>query len=88
MSHDNESPLPTLGDVANAADRRFLAVMVAGLVAAAAVLGCMGPDELELEQQQYCNNVRDGIWPDYERGRFKSECGGEDPPKFREDLTK
>lgn len=87
MPRHNESRLPTLGEIANAADRRFLAVIAAGIIAAT-VLGCMGPDELELEQQQYCNNVRDGIWPDYERGRFKSECGGEDPPKFQEDLTK
>lgn len=80
--------MPTIGDIANAADKRFLAVMAVGMILGAVVLGCMGPDEVELEQQQYCNNVRDGIWPDYDKGRFKSECGGENPPKFDPDLTK
>jgi hypothetical protein len=41
----------------------------------------------DLEQRQYCNNVRDGLWPDY-RKTYKAECGGEEPPKFHEDLTK
>ena len=47
-----------------------------------------GPDEVELEQRQYCNNVRDGVWPDYEPGRYKRECGGKDPPKFNEEIAK
>ena len=80
--------MPTLGEIANEADRRFLAVMAVGMILAAIVLGCSGPNEIELERQQYCNNVREGVWPDYQKGRFKSECGGEDPPKFDPDLTK
>lgn len=47
-----------------------------------------GPDEVEAERQQYCNNVRDGIWPDYDAGRYKLDCGGKDPPKFNEEIAK
>lgn len=41
----------------------------------------------DLDQREYCNNVRDGLWPDY-RHSFKAECGGKEPPEFHEDLTK
>lgn len=58
------------------------------IAAAFIVVGMMDKQDAELEQQRYCNNVRDGVWPDYERGRYKLECGGNEPPLFNEDLTK
>lgn len=39
------------------------------------------------EERLYCNNVRDGVWPDYLH-TYKRECGGKEPPQFHEDLTK
>lgn len=35
----------------------------------------IGPNEAELERRTYCQNVQQGIWPDYE-GAYASECGG------------
>lgn len=58
---------------------------ICGLLLIAAcviVVGMMDKQDAELEHQRYCNNVRDGVWPDYEPGRYKDECGGKDPPKF------
>lgn len=52
------------------------------------IVGKMERTDAKLNQLQYCNNVRDGVWPDYERGRYKLECGGNEPPPFNEDLTK
>jgi hypothetical protein len=57
------------------------------LAACVIVVGMMDKQAIDEQQQQYCNNVRDGVWPDY-HGTFKSECGGKDPPKFNADLTK
>lgn len=57
------------------------------VIAAFIVVGMMDKQDAELEQQRYCNNVRDGVWPDY-HGTFKDECGGKEPPKFNADLTK
>lgn len=59
--------------------------IVCALIAAAIVY--VGIDDPELEQRTYCQNVKEGIWPDYE-GTYKQECGGKDPPKFHENLTK
>jgi len=60
-----------------------IGVMVGSLIVAA----CVGKDDVTAAQEQYCNNVRAGIWPDYNK-TFKEDCGGENPPKFNEDLTK
>ena len=62
-------------------------VGLVAIIAAVIVVGMMDKQDAELEQQRYCNNVRDGVWPDY-HGTFKDECGGKDPPKFDESLTK
>lgn len=72
--------MPTL----NRKARIVAAVLLAVVIAIA--LGC-GPDETEVEQKQYCDNVRDGYWPDY-NGSYKAECGGKNPPKFDGNLTK
>lgn len=64
------------------------AVGLIAILTAFIVVGIMDKQDAELEQQRYCNNVRDGVWPDYEPGRYKLECGGKNPPKFHEDLTK
>lgn len=63
---------------------------IVGLLAialAVIIVGMCDKQAQEAEHNQYCNNVREGVWPDY-RETFKAECGGKDPPKFREDLTK
>lgn len=52
------------------------------------IVGIMDKQDAELEHKAYCNNVREGVWPDYKPGRYKDECGGKDPPPFNEDLTK
>lgn len=62
-------------------------VGLVAIIAAVIVVGMMDKQDAELEQQRYCNNVRDGVWPDY-HGTYKDECGGKDPPKFDESLTK
>lgn len=64
---------------------------VAGLLLIAACVifvGICDKQDAEAESQRYCDNVRKGAWPDYERGRYKKECGGEDAPKFNENLAK
>lgn len=66
---------------------RLIALWFVSLVIALAVLFFVGIDDPEGEQAQYCNNVREGVWPDYE-GTYKQECGGKDPPQFNADLTK
>lgn len=66
--------------------RRATRFIIAGL-ALLIVLAIVGTNEPALEQTEYCRNVAEGIWPDY-HGTFKEECGGENPPKFNEDLTK
>ncbi|AMW36186.1 hypothetical protein [Xanthomonas phage XAJ2] len=38
------------------------------------IAGCLIKQEVEAEQKQYCDNVRDGVWPDF-RKTFKAECG-------------
>lgn len=60
-----------------------LALIVAGVV----IVGIADKQDAELEQQTYCQNVREGVWPDYHH-TFKDECGGKDPPHFNEDLAK
>lgn len=55
------------------------------LLALAMLAGYVGNDDLG--QRQYCNNVRDGVWPDF-RKTYLKECGGKEPPKFNEALTK
>lgn len=45
------------------------------------------PEDRNIDQRTYCNNVREGVWPDFKHS-FKAECGGKDPLKFNEDLTK
>ena len=68
-----------------AAERKLLIGLA--ILFALTVLALVGIDDTALEQQQYCNNVREGVWPDYAK-TYKDECGGEEPPKFNEDLTK
>lgn len=62
-------------------------LIVAIVVAALALVAIVGIDDPELEQQTYCQNVKEGVWPDYE-GTYKQECGGKDPPHFNENLAK
>lgn len=52
-----------------------------------AIVGISDKQTLDDQTREYCNMVRDGLWPDYKE-TFKAECGGKNPPKFNEDLTK
>lgn len=51
------------------------------------IVGIAEKQTTDAEQQQYCANVRDGLWPDF-HGSYKAECGGKNPPQFHENLTK
>lgn len=67
-------------------ERKSKAVLIGALVVLAlALLALVGEDEADESQRIYCENVRAGVWPDYE-GTYQAECGGEKPPKFNENL--
>lgn len=57
------------------------------VLVAVIIVGNQDKRALEEEQRRYCNNVSQGVWPDY-KGTFKKECGGNNPPKFNGNLTK
>ncbi len=63
------------------------AIGLVAIACAVIVVGTLDKQAQDTEHRQYCNNVRDGVWPDF-HGTFKQECGGNDPPPFNEDLTK
>ena len=42
-------------------------------------------DSVEADQR-YCYMVEQGHWPDYD-SRYKRDCGGNNPPKFRENKS-
>jgi hypothetical protein len=46
--------------------------VVAALIVAALILS-NAPGELSDEARQYCQNVRQGVWPDY-ANRYAAEC--------------
>lgn len=71
----------------NGAVPNFLLGIACGIGLCLVMSSCVGKDEVEVERDQYCRQVRDGYWPDY-RGTYREECGGKDPPKFNADLTK
>lgn len=73
-------------DVAMRADLRFLIGFTLGMFFAGLV-SCVFPEEVDMQQKIYCENVRDGHWPDYAE-TYKAECGGKDPPKFNANLMK
>lgn len=52
-----------------------------------AIVGISDKQRMDDQTREYCNMVRDGLWPDYKK-TFKAECGGKNPPQFNEDLTK
>lgn len=64
---------------------RVAFVLLAG--ATLAVASCGLKSDVEAETREYCNNVRDGVWPDYAH-TYKQECGGKDPPKFNGNFAK
>lgn len=65
--------------MADKADAVFWSVLILVMLGAWIGLGVTKP-----KSSQYCNNVASGAWPDYEKGRYKTDCGGKDPPKFIE----
>lgn len=54
--------------------KAFLSVL--GVVAALALLGVVGQMDYEdalAQEQAYCKNVREGVWPDYD-GIYEKVC--------------
>lgn len=43
------------------------------VLAALAAVGCMDFEDAKIEERQYCDAVREGLWPDY-RGIYQDMC--------------
>lgn len=65
--------------------RYQVALLVAGIVAALGVVGNMDFKDEVREQIAYCENVKAGVWPDY-NGTYKAECTSDKIKKFYEFL--
>lgn len=50
------------------------------LFAAFGIVGGMDYEDAKTQQALYCDNVKSGVWPDYE-GTYVSECEKEHGPK-------
>ena len=48
--------------------------------AAFGLVGAMDYEDAEAQQALYCDNVKSGVWPDYE-GTYVSECEKTHGPK-------
>lgn len=65
--------------------RYQVALLVVGIVAALGVVGNMDFKDEVREQIAYCENVKAGVWPDY-NGTYKAECTPEKIKEFYEFL--
>lgn len=54
-------------------DRIKVAIGLLALVLLMGVVGRMDYEDAQLEEALYCDNVRNGVWPDYE-GTYKNIC--------------
>lgn len=50
------------------------------IVAAFGLVGGMDAEDAEMQAALYCDNVKSGLWPDYER-TYVSECEKTHGPK-------
>lgn len=55
-------------------------VAVLAIVAALGLVGAMDAEDAEAQAALYCDNVKSGLWPDYE-GTYVSECEKTHGPK-------
>lgn len=55
-------------------------VAVVAIVAALGFVGAMDYEDAKAEEALYCDNVKSGIWPDYE-GTYVSQCEATHGPK-------
>ena len=56
------------------------------LFAAFGIVGGMDYEDAKTQQALYCDNVKSGVWPDYE-GTYVSECEKEHDPKKVEKVS-
>jgi hypothetical protein len=68
--------------------KRKLTVIAAvlAIVAAFGIVGGMDYEDAEAQQALYCDNVKSGLWPDYE-GTYVSECEKTHGPKKVEKVS-
>lgn len=57
-----------------------IAAAVLAMLAAFGFAGQMDYEDAEAQQALYCDNVKSGVWPDYE-GTYVSECEKTHGPK-------
>lgn len=55
-------------------------VAVLAIVAALGLVGAMDAEDAEQQAALYCDNVKSGVWPDYE-GTYVSQCEATYGPK-------
>lgn len=53
--------------------RYRMAALLAALVLLFGLAGHMDYEDQQAEQEQYCEMVRERLWPDY-RGTYRAEC--------------
>lgn len=52
----------------------LLIVLVVAVIAAAfAIVGTLDSEDAEIQQAEYCENVKDGTWPDFKKN-YKNFC--------------
>lgn len=54
-------------------DRMKVVVGLLALVLLMGIVGHFDAEEAERQAEEYCHNVKSGIWPDYE-GTYKEFC--------------
>lgn len=57
-------------------------LIAAAIVAALGIVGSMDYKDEVREQVAYCENVKAGMWPDY-NGTYEAECTAEKLEEFR-----
>lgn len=55
--------------------RLFVATFTVLLLGAVLAIGHMALNDAKLQQQQYCQMVQQGLWPDFHHS-YKTECNG------------
>ena len=61
-------------------------LIVAAVVALFGIVGHFDYEDAKQEEISYCENVKSGVWPDYE-GTYVSECEKEHGPKKVEKVS-
>lgn len=61
---------------------RYKLAAIAAVVVLLGAVGQMDYEDAVAEQLQYCENVKAGIWPDYNKS-FEDECTSEKVEEFK-----